>query len=70
MPQINLDAARADFEDFVANCIKPEAKPEFLAVGSPHWLDFKAGFYSGFVAAMNYNREGNPHREINDALDA
>lgn len=59
--RINLDALRADYEDFVAKCIKPEAAGEFLAVGSPHWLDFKAGFYSGFVAACNANREGNPH---------
>lgn len=61
MANVNVDAARADFEDFVAKCIKPEAAGEFLAVGSSHWLDFKAGFYSGFVAAMNVNREGNPH---------
>ena len=70
MPQISVEAARADFEDWVAHCVKPDGKQEFLAVGSPHWLDFKAGFFSGFVAAMNYNREGNPHKELNDALDA
>lgn len=61
MANVNVDAVRADFEDFVAKCVKPEATEQFLAVGSPHWLDFKAGFYSGFIAAMNINREGNPH---------
>lgn len=61
MANVNVDAARADFEDFVAKCIKPQYQNDFLAVGSPHWLDFKAGFFSGFVAAMNVNREGNPH---------
>jgi hypothetical protein len=35
---------RDAFEQYVATCIKEHARDAFLKTGSPHWLDFKAGY--------------------------
>jgi hypothetical protein len=47
---MTVEKCRADFELYVQKCIKPHAHEEFLKVGSPHWLDFKAGWLQGRTA--------------------
>ena len=78
----DIDKCREDFEDYVNGCIKAHAHEEFLSVGSPHWLAFKAGWVAaqpqqerdqegetGIISRMAEARSYDNQPPMNDGLD-